>query len=172
MDFLPVPDRAREAQMERLVTLYGDSLLRMCFVYLHDAALAEDALQETFLKAYRHFHDFRGDSSEKTWLTRIAINACKDVRRSNWFRLVDRRLSLDNLPEPVCAFEPADETLIRKVMALPGKYKAVVLLFYYQGMTAEEIGRALGIAKPTVYARLKKACAKLKCELEGEYENA
>jgi RNA polymerase sigma-70 factor, ECF subfamily len=159
---------SREAEIERLMALYQDSLLRMCFVYLHDMALAEDALQETFLKAYNRYDTFRGDSSEKTWLIRIAINTCKDMRRSNWFR---RRISLQSVPEPVCAFTPADETLIKQVMALPAKYKEAVLLFYYHGMTADEVADALHIAKPTVYQRLKKAQEKLKCELEGWYEN-
>ncbi len=172
MSFVPVPNKVRETEMERLMALYEDSLLRMCFVYLHDAGLAEDAVQETFLKAYNSLDSFRGESSEKTWLMRIAINTCKDARRSKWFRLVDRRVTLEHVPEPACPFEPQDETLITKVMRLPGKYKAVVLLHYYQGLTAGQTAQALGIAKPTVYARLKKAQAKLKTELEGWYENA
>ena len=77
----------------------------------------------------------------------------------------------DTLPPSVCAFEPDDETLIFDVMALPAKQKAVVLLYYYQGMTAEEISRALNIAKPTVYQRLSKAQAMLKCALEGGQGN-
>ncbi len=172
MNFVPVPNKVREAEIERLMTLYEDSLLRMCFVYLHDAGLAEDAVQETFLKAYNSLDSFRGESSEKTWLMRIAINTCKDIRRSKWFCLVDRRIALDHIPEAVCAFKPQDETLIISVMRLPGKYKVAVLLYYYQGLTVGEIGETLGIAKPTVYARLKKAQAKLKTELEGWYENA
>lgn len=169
MDFVSVPDKVREAEMERLMTLYENSLLRMCFVYLHDAALAEDAMQETFIKAYRSLDSFQGRSNEKTWLMSIAINTCKDYRRSSWFRFVDRRVPLENIPEPVCAFEPRDRTLVSQVMRLPGKYKAVVLLHYYQGMAVSEISEALGIAVPTVYARLKKAQQKLRTELEGWY---
>ena len=52
-----------------------------CFACLNDEALAEDAVQETFLKAYRALDRFRGDAEEKTWLLRIAINTCRDLRR-------------------------------------------------------------------------------------------
>jgi RNA polymerase sigma-70 factor (ECF subfamily) len=141
----------------------------MCYVYLHDVALAEDAMQETFIKAYKSMDTFQGRSSEKTWLMSIAINTCKDYQRSSWFRFIDRRITLESLPEPVCVFEMLDKTLISQVMRLPRKYKEVVLLHYYQGMTVGEVSEALDIAIPTVYARLKKAQQKLRTELEGWY---
>ena len=55
----------REAWLERAMGQYEESLLRMCFACLNDAALAEDAVQETFLKAYRALDRFRGDAEEK-----------------------------------------------------------------------------------------------------------
>ena len=57
----------------------------MCCVYLRDASMAEDAVQETFLKAYRALDSFKGDSSEKTWLYSIAMNVCRDMRRLAWY---------------------------------------------------------------------------------------
>ena len=57
------------------IRTYEKDLLRLCCVYLKDVALAEDAVQETFLKAYSHLPSFRGNSSPKTWLVRIAISA-------------------------------------------------------------------------------------------------
>jgi len=74
-----VPSRIREERIERLIDLYEDRLLRLCFLYLHDCTLAEDAVQETFLKAYNALSKFRGESSEETWLMRIAVNTCKDI---------------------------------------------------------------------------------------------
>ena len=59
-------------EIERLMEQYGSSLLRMCALYLKDADLAQDAVQETFIRAYRHSDNYRGDSSEKTWLTAIS----------------------------------------------------------------------------------------------------
>ena len=54
--------------LDRLMEEYGSSLLRMCALILKDADLAQDAVQETFIKAYRRFDNYRGDCSEKTWL--------------------------------------------------------------------------------------------------------
>lgn len=170
MDVAIAQTKLREMEIERLMLAYKDSLLRMCYVYLKDVSLAEDVVQETFIKAYQRYADFRGDSSEKTWLMRIAMNTCNDMRRSKWFRWMDRSVTPDTLPPAMCAFEPDDENLIFDVMALPPKLKAVILLFYYQGMTADEVAQSLHIAKPTVYQRLNRAQALLKCLLEGGHE--
>ena len=72
----------RAAWLEGAMARWEKSLLRMCYAYLGDMALSEDAVQETFLKAYRALDSFRGEAAEKTWLMRIAINTCKDMRRS------------------------------------------------------------------------------------------
>ncbi len=79
----------RDQAFVQLVETHGDSLLRMCCLYLNDRHLEEDAVQDTFVKAYRSLARFRGDCSEKTWLMRIAINTCKNYRRSPWHRWVD-----------------------------------------------------------------------------------
>lgn len=64
----------RRDELERMMTQYGDALFRMCCLHLRDEALAEDAVQETFLKAYRRMDSFRGDCREQSWLMGIAIN--------------------------------------------------------------------------------------------------
>lgn len=76
------PDRAPEEKLAQWIRDYQAALLRSCYLYLQDRGLAEDAVQETYLKAYQHWADFRAESSEKTWLFRIAINTCRDMRRS------------------------------------------------------------------------------------------
>ena len=157
----------REARLCRLMTLYERELLRMCYVYLRDLPLAEDATQETFVKAYRHLADFRGESAEKTWLMRIAINTCKDMRRAAWFRYVDRSVTPEQAPDPTEDVAAEDDALTCEVMRLPRKLMEVVLLYYYQGMTLEEIAQALGITAPSVSARLKRARDKLRIALEG-----
>ena len=96
-----VPDeRPPDQVVGELMRTHGDRILRLCFVYLHDLHLAEDALQETFLKAWGGYHTFRGDADPLTWLSRIAINVCKDLHKSAWHRHVNLALSLDSLPEP------------------------------------------------------------------------
>ena len=63
---------------------YAGMVYRHCLHMLSRPEEAEDAAQETFLKAYRALDSFRGECDEKTWLMRIAINTCRDMRRSRW----------------------------------------------------------------------------------------
>ena len=156
-----------DERFESLVERYQTSLLRTCFLYLGDAALAEDAVQETFLKAYRALPRFRGESSEKTWLMRIAVNTCRDVMRSGWFRHTDRRVTPDMLPETAAPPDLEASDLLAEVMRLPVKQREVVLLYYYQGMDVREAAKALGITKSSVSGRLKSARDNLRRLLEG-----
>ena len=84
---------------EDLMRRYGDALVRMCCLYLNDASLAQDAAQDTFIKAWRNLGQFRGECDERTWLMRIAINTCRDYHRTAWLRHVDRGTPLEALPE-------------------------------------------------------------------------
>lgn len=162
----------RDQWLNAAMAAHETALLRMCFLYLGDLQLAEDAVQETFIKAYRRFDSYRGRSQEKTWLTAIAINTCKDMRRSAWFRHVDSAAALEQLPEQAAPYTEWDDTVTQAVMALEEKYRAVVLLYYYQELTAREISQALGITPQAVYKRLKKAYATLHKTLGGSYEYA
>ena len=80
--------------VERMVDEYGDALLRMCYLYLKDYHLAEDAVQETFIKAIKSYDSFKQKSSEKTWITRIAINTCKNIMRNHWFQMVQDNIDM------------------------------------------------------------------------------
>ena len=157
MDTVKGPNRTPEEEISRLVEAYQLPLLRLCFAYLHDRHLAEDAVQETFLKAYRGFGAFRGEANEKTWLSRIAVNQCRDVRKSAWFRHTDRRVTLDMLPEPSETPSERDDALTLAVMALPIRLRETVLLYYFQDMTASEIANTLGISQQAVSGRLMRA---------------
>ena len=154
-----------DALIARLVQEYQVPLRRMCCIWLKDAALAEDAVQETFVKAWRAALSFRGECSEKTWLMRIAINVCRNIRRDAWFRFVDRRITPEQLP--LQSASPEDRALVETVMNLRYRHREVVLLYYYQGMSLREISEVLGIAASTISTRLKKAREKLRHELKG-----
>ena len=84
MNIVKGPDNQPEERIRQMIQTYEKDLLRLCRVYVKDAATAEDAVQETFVKAYRSLNRFRGESCEKTWLIRIAINVCKGYLRSPW----------------------------------------------------------------------------------------
>jgi RNA polymerase sigma factor (sigma-70 family) len=163
---MPMESMERELWLEDAMNRWERSLLRTCYAYLGDVALAEDAVQETFLKAWKGFGRFRGASEERTWLMRIAINTCKDMRRSAWFRHVDRAAALEDLPECAEPFAPEDDTLTRAVMALKPKLREAALLHWYQQLSAEEAAKALGVSRATVYNRLEKARKLLRTELE------
>ena len=79
-------DRQPAPELERLVAQYQGAVLRTCYLYLCDRSQAEDAVQETFLKVYRNLDSFRGESSEKTWILKIAMRTCYDMNHSGWSR--------------------------------------------------------------------------------------
>lgn len=160
-------DNAQEQALCELVSRYQTELLRMCYLYLRDQSLAEDAVQETFLKAYTSMHAFRGECSEKTWLMRIAINTCRDMRRSGWFRHIDHSIRPENLPEASAPFEESDESLTLAIMRLPHGCRQAVLLHYYQNMSVEETAKALNVSASTVSTQLTRARRKLRAMLEG-----
>ena len=170
MEHAAAAEAVNARRLKGWVMDYGTAILRTCFIYLADRGLAEDAAQDTFLKAWEKMDQFdegRG-TSEKAWLMRIAINTCHDYHRSRWFRHVDMRTALEDLPPRYLqAEDPDQEDLILDIMALPRKHKEVILLYYYQEMTLEEIATALNIRPSTVHYRLKKARALLKQQLTG-----
>ena len=159
------------SELERLMEQYGSSLLRMCALYLKDADLAQDAVQETFIRAYRHIEDYRGESSERTWLMAIAINVSRDMLRTAWFRHQSRSTDIDTLPEKPAEFEFPDNTVLTEVMHLPAKYRAVVLLRYYEGLKLKEVASALGLSDGRVRSRLNKANELLRDRLKEWYFN-
>ena len=156
------------SEIDRLMEQYGSSLLRMSALYLKDADLAQDAVQETFIKAYRHLNDYRGDSSEKTWLTTICVNTCRDMLRTAWFRH-QSRIDMDMLPEKPADFTFPDNTVLTEVMHLHVKYREVVLLRYYEGLKLKEVASALRLSDGKVRSRLNKANSILRERLKGWY---
>lgn len=167
MDVVRGPDS--ENLISQWIRDYEKDLLRLCCMYLKDVSLAEDAVQETFLKAYRHLAEFRGDASPKTWLVRIAVNVCKDMRRSAWFRHLKNVVGLDRME----LAQPQEDWTLRSsvaeaVMDLPTPLREAVLLHDYEGLSQTEIARMLRLSVPTVHRRLKKAYELLKNVLKEE----
>ncbi len=161
----------RDLWLEEAMTRWEVPLLRTCYLLLKDAALAEDAVQETFVKAWRAYGAYRGEASEKTWLMRIAVNTCRDFRRNKWFLHVDRKVNMDDLPEPAVAFEMKDDTVTRAILSLPDSMRRIITLRYYQGLSAQEIAEVLSVSRRTVHYRLEHAERLLKCSLEEWYDD-
>ena len=160
---------ARET-LDDLMIQHGSRLLRLCAMLLRDASLAQDAVQDTFMKAFRRFDQYRGNAEALTWLTSIAINVCRDYRRTAWFRHVDRRVEADELPH-TADFPYPDHTVINAVSELPPRYREVILLRYYQDMKQKDVAAVLGISVRAVRQRLTKANAILREQLKEWYED-
>ena len=155
--------------LERMIRDYGDALLRTCYLYLKDYHLAEDAVQETLIKVMKHYGGFRHHSDEKTWLTRIAINCCKNMIRKKWYR--QEREELDGAASPDT--EDAINELIEKscvsqgIMQLDPDDREILILFYYQELTLKEIASVIGRSENASMQRLSRARKRLKKILEG-----
>lgn len=155
-----------EKQLTALMDAYGGMLMGLCSVTLGDRCLAEDALQEVFLRAYRALA--RGETlrSERAWLIRVAVNVCRDWTRTAWFRHVDRRVPLDALPEQTASPDFHDSGVLEAVRRLPVTERQIVLMYFWQDMRAEEISRALGVNRATVFRRLNRARKQLRDMVE------
>jgi RNA polymerase sigma-70 factor, ECF subfamily len=171
-----------EKELERLMNSYGNDVLRTAFMYLKDKHLAEDVFQEVFIKVYKNFHKFNGQSSEKTWIIAITINTCRDILRSSWIKRVlrfqDPEYKILNIKENSIDIDNKaisnieNQDLLKQVMDLPKKYKEVILLYYYQELSTREISKILNVPEGTVRSRLYRARELLKYSIGGtiEYE--
>ncbi len=165
---------ADEERFRLLVEAHQRDVYNLALRMLRDPHAAEDATQDAFLSAYRHFGALRGDNP-KPWLLRIATNACYDH-----LRRVARRpaLSLDpseeegargiDVPDPDRG--PEEEALVRErervlsalLMEVPAEFRAVVVLCDVQGLSYEEVAAATGAGLGTVKSRLSRGRARLR----------
>ena len=141
-----------------------------------DQQLAEDIFQEVFYKVMKNYHKFEHLSSEKTWLIRITINTCKDLLRTSWLRRVTTFGTLEEQNQTQYE-QPFDMTqsesnneLYEMIMKLPQRYKEVILLFYYEDFSYDEMAKILNIPKGTVQSRLARGREKLKKMMEERGE--
>lgn len=160
-----------EQILERLMQEYGDCIFRMCCLYLKDYYLAEDAAQETFLKAMKSYGSFLHNSSEKTWLTRIAINTCKNIMRTKWFRFPTVNMERHQQTD---FHNPVEETIEKEsitkaILSLGKNDREIIILYYYQELSVKEISLITGKKENTVNQQLRRARERLKGFLKEEY---
>ena len=153
-----------------LVKRYGAQLVGLCSRLLRDHDLAQDAVQETLLKAYLKRGSFRGENekSEKAWLMQIAVNVCRDQMRTSWFRFTDSKSALDALNQ--AAVEASEEAVLLRIMigSLPRKYSEVIWMYYYQDMTVCEIAAVIERSTAVVYRRLREARQMLRSSMQPD----
>lgn len=162
-----VPGTADEQNLIRLMDTYSNLLLGLCIIILRDYHLAQDVVQETFLRAWKH-GQLREDT-EKSWLVRVAVNLCRDQHRSRWMRHTDRSVTPEELVIPVL---PEENDVIREVKHLPRQEREVIVMHYWGNLSADEIAEALHIGRASVYRRLDKARQRLRIELDENEHRA
>ena len=147
---------------------------RRVFAFCHSRLIsfvdAEDATQETFIRALGRVHELRAAAAMGGWLRQIAHNVCVDTIR----RQKVRRTSLTDFnevagvsAESVCKRE-SRERLVQLVHALPESLREIILLHYYESMTYDQMAAWLNVARSTVNDRLRKARQLLKQQLMTE----
>lgn len=157
-----------EQEVNRVIELYGDTVRRLCMIYLKNYADTEDIFQNVFLKYATSSVKFENDEHEKAWFIRVTINKCKDLLKS-FFR--NRTVSLDDIVEKPEAILSDYREVLEAVLSLPQKYRNVVYLHYYEGYSAPQISHILGKNVNTVYTLLTRSKKMLREKLGGdEYE--
>ena len=187
-DLIQAINSGQADKFHELVKRYEQKLynfsLRMC----RDHSDAEDMIQETFLNVFRYLKDFRYETKFKNWLYKVAASTCIKKRRKSKFA-PDQELSLDEfLPEdeaekpdsvPEWAMLPLDKLLneelasvINKtILALPKKYRVVIILRDIEGFSTAETAQILNLSPSNVKVRLHRARLYLRDKLKGYFEN-
>jgi RNA polymerase sigma-70 factor (ECF subfamily) len=158
---------------EDILLAYQDKIYNLCRYMLGNAHDAEDAAQDTFLKAYQALPKFRPEASLYTWLYRIATNTCIDYKRKPVFeslfgaseegeRLIHDRVSDDPSPERLYQSKQMNQALQEGLARLSPKLRAVIVLLEIEGLSYEEIAETLDISLGTVKSRVARAREDLK----------
>lgn len=151
------------ARAEYLVETYADILLRIGFTWLRDMDDAKDICQMALIRLLEDGHTFESPAQERAWVIRVAINLCKDWKKSAWFR---HRAALNDAVQLTAeAPEAADDSLLQAVNRLPLKYRQVIYLRYYEEYTVSKIAAMLDQTPALVSTHLARARKKLKMML-------
>ena len=168
---------ARERYAE-LVARHQRRAGRIAYHYLRDAAEADEAVQDAFVKAYSHLPSFREELPFDVWFTRILINGCLDrikarTRRERWIAPMpdgpagerdfgERVAGNDPSPEDQLLSRERRERLARALARLPERQRSVFMLSHYEGCTSREVSALTGLNESTVRVHLFRAIRKLR----------
>jgi len=185
---------ARERYAE-LVARHQRRAGRIAYHYLRDAAEADEAVQDAFVKAYQHLGSFREELPFDVWFTRILINGCLDrikarTRRERWIvpiaaraaRAGDGAMAERDATERVASpgLSPEDTLLGRErrreiaaaLARLPERQRSVFVLSHVEGRTSKEVSALTGLNESTVRVHLFRAIRKLRALLAHDVATA
>lgn len=153
----------KERFVEQIDALQG-RLYRVALSILRNNADVQDALQDTVLKAWEKQHTLRNEAYFATWVTRIAINVCKESLRKS-----KRIILMDELPETPATGDGI--TLKMLLECLPDKLRLPFVLQYSEGMSTAEVAETMHLSQTTVRSRIHRAKLILRKELaEHDHE--
>ncbi|MBR4286495.1 MAG: RNA polymerase sigma factor [Clostridia bacterium] len=157
----------KNTDFKTLYNTYGEMLYRIAFVYLGNPDDTEDVLQDVFFTLLNNPPSFKDEEHQKAWLIRTtrnkAINLLKSASHKN-VNIDDLQIRIDDHNKDLHI------DILKKVLSLSPKYKAVTVLYYYNDYSVDEISRILKISKSAVKMRLKRSRELLKIDLE-DYKN-
>lgn len=153
-----------EKEFEQRVRAFTQKLFRICYALLPERADRDDAIQEALIKAWRRRGTLRDSALFEAWLTRIAINECKNIlRRTKYAPTAELD---ESIPAPRDA--SPDPALRDALRSLDFKLRLPVVLHYADGYTIAETARILGVPTGTIKHRLQRARTILKEQLKEE----
>ena len=162
--------------IEALVSNYRTGIYRLAYAMLQDGDEADEALQQTLLKAAASLDRYRPGTHFRSWLTTIAVNVCRGLLRKRKARQMLARLfgihhnssTSPADPEQTVLQNEIRHGLWHQVAQLDEKYRLVIVLRFGQEMTVREIAQVLSIPEKTVYTRLYEAFRLLRRSLAAE----
>ena len=155
-----------DAELTEVFRKYGDMLFRLAYSCTGDMSVCDDIVQEALLRYYRCGKLFDGEEGRKAWLIRVTVNLCRNHTKHWWNKRRVQLTGIEGAPGGGDSDELAD--LQCAILRLRPIYREVIYLHYYEGYTAEQIGKLLHISTGTVTSRLMRGRAMLKGFLEEE----
>lgn len=159
-----------EKEVTNAIKIYGDTVKRVCTVYLRNPTDTEDIFQQVFIKYATRSPRFESSEHEKAWIIRVTINECKDFLKSFYKKNVFPTRQSSLIEKQSAAVPEEYQGVLEAVLALPKKYREIIYLFYYEEYTAVEIAEILKENINTVYTRLTRGRELLKAALGDEYD--
>jgi len=163
----------KKAQLQ-LYDMYCKAMYNTAYNFVKDPAVAEDMLQEAFIKAFQNIDSFSGEVSFGAWLKRIVINKCLDWLKKRKLTIVsmsDQKVHVADEDNWEVDDNTTMENIINAIRQLPEKYKVVVKLFLLEGYDHQEISEILNITEVSSRSQLHRGKNKLK-ELLKQYNYA
>ncbi|PID05547.1 MULTISPECIES: sigma-70 family RNA polymerase sigma factor [unclassified Sporosarcina] len=159
------------AELEHVMDTYGEHLLKMVYFYLRDRELAKDIVQEVFISFYEKTN-YQEQGKLRAYLTKLTVNRCKDHLRSWSFRHLKFNkewAETIHTEHDRLILQEEKSAIASAILALPIKYREIILFYYYEELTMREVAAFLDLSENTVKTRMTKARILLKDKLSADY---